>query len=813
MLERTFQEPKFRVCCLGGLKLVETGSGTDMTPAGRKTRALIGYLSIVGKPVGRERLASLLWGDRGDEQARASLRQAIYELRSLLGGNHLIRLERETVTAGDDVGTDVAAILAAAQSGDLEQLAGALREWRGELFEDLSSVDPAFDAWLQSERHSIHESLIQAAAEATKGGIAKGEIDAARRIVGLLQERDNTNEIVLRLGLTLDQLAGDSAALRRRYERFRELLKRELDVAPAAETQRLFQELSDRLARAPSVVPPRYDSDAAAAQVAEGNSHGSAVESALPATKQSGANQSAAAVTSEGPRRWPIRHSHSIRVAAIALATACVGVLAWAVWSSWQTPSPSRQEPVVAVLAFQNLSDDPRSRNVSDGITGEIADALRRTTQIRVALTPSGLRSPGESAPKTLAATHVLSGSIESVGNHIRVIAQLMSIEDDSVVWSHAYDRAIAEKSGLRPDIANEIAGALGRLLSSGSFGEHLNSAAYDHYLKGRRLFLERYPRAATAELETSVRLAPDFANAWSQLAAARWLIATETLAEHREAYDPAMARAARDAAQRALTLDPNNGQAQGVIAMLMPPTRLIDIDRQLERALRSAPNNTQLLGWHGEFLMFVGRNREALNELTSAYVLDPSTPLVAQNLALASLRTGRLEEGKEIIDLIDRGRDTRLHTGFFYLRVKYFLYSQDWFGLATLLGTLPDHLTPREEAFLRLCRETAIAFATHQTGRFGQLGSRWRTETSIDPDDSVQFLSALGDFDGALQVVQTAAGSRQNDKLLTDPEWESLLVANLIALRRDARVPSLLAKWGLSDYWRTSNHPPDFMR
>src|ERR1700730_7214046 len=103
MLERVFEKPKFRVFCLGGLKLVEADSGADMTPASRKTRALLGYLCAVGKPVGRERLASLLWGDRGDEQARASLRQAIYELRSMLAGNHLLKMERDTVAIGDDV--------------------------------------------------------------------------------------------------------------------------------------------------------------------------------------------------------------------------------------------------------------------------------------------------------------------------------------------------------------------------------------------------------------------------------------------------------------------------------------------------------------------------------------------------------------------------------------------------------------------------------------------------------------------------------------------------------------------------------------
>ena len=810
LLERIFHEPKFRVCCLGGPKVIESGSGTDMTPTSRKTRALIGYLCIVDKPVGRERLATLLWSDRGDEQSRASLRQAVYELRSLLGGDHLVRVERDTIAAGDDVGTDVAAILAAARSGNLEQLADALSDWRGDFFEDLPSIDPTFDAWLQSERHRVHESLTQAAVESVQSGIARGEIGTARKIVNMLQQRDGTNEIVLRLGLRLDHLAGDLGALHRRYERFRELLKSELDAAPAGETQRLFHELAAGSSSS-------FQAPVPGGSVTAGPKEDfpQAVENgASNPTPPSIAHSTAEALPDEGVRHLPVRAWHRIG-GAITLGIVILGVVAWVIWSSVHKAAPSPQEPLLAVLPFQNLSDDTGSRHVSDGLAGEIADALQRTTKIHVANTPAGLRSANASAPRALTATHVLSGSVERVGDRIRVIAQLMSIQDDSVVWSHAYDTAIARTSSLQHATALQIAGTLGSLLSSGSLGEarHPNAAAYDHYLNGRRLFLQNYPGAAAAELEKSVRLAPDFANAWATLAASRWLLATNALKQHDGRHDPSMANAARAAAERALKIDPNNGEAHGVFALLIPSTRLQEIETQLEKALRYEPNNAQVLGWHGEFLMYVGRNREALNDLTRAYVLDPSTPSVAPNLVLASLKTGRFEEGKEIIDLIGRIRDTGSRSDIFSLELKYFLYRHDWFGLATWLSTVPDRSSPRVDAFIRLCRETAIAFATHENDKFGRLRDRWRTEASVDSDVAVQFLSALGDSDGALEIVQSAVNSRRNDNVLTDPQWETLFVPDLRALRRDPRFPQLLTQWGLNDYWRTSNRLPDFMR
>jgi hypothetical protein len=144
---------------------------------------------------------------------------------------------------------------------------------------------------------------------------------------------------------------------------------------------------------------------------------------------------------------------------------------------------------------------------------------------------------------------------------------------------------------------------------------------------------------------------------------------------------------------------------------------------------------------------------------------------------------------------------------------VKYFLYKRDWFGLATFLSALPTHLSPAAAAFFRLCRETAIAFATRETDRFGPLRASWRSQASVDPDDAVEFLSALGDDDAALEIVQSAVRSRRNDVFLTDPQWEILFAPDLVPLRSDPLVPALFARWGLTDYWRATDHSPDYMR
>ena len=638
-------------------------------------------------------------------------------------------------------------------------------------------------------------SLVEAVTAAVKAGMARGEIDPARKIVSLLQHRDPTNEVVLRLGLQLDHLCGDLSALHRRYVRFRELIKSEFDAAPSGDSQRLFQELST-------------SSSAALSQTSTGTS--SPAEAALRAE-----SSAQITLTPQGDATIPVSVSWPAvggwtKLAAFGCAISVLLALGWIFWTG-QTAS-SRHEPLLAVLPFDTPKADAGSRYFSDGITEEIVDALLRATQVRVVSPGSSFRfrrAGAARAAKDLAATHVLSGSVERSGGRIHLIAQMTDMQDGNVIWSQTYDRTIEQAPALRRDIAVQIADALDMRLSATSRKEEqINPAAYDHYLKGRDLFLERNLEAAEPELEAATRLAPKMSKAWSTLAAARIVHVSRLFLERREDDEALMEMSARTAANRALALDPDDGEALAVLAHLTPSTHLREIERLFQRALRSEPNNTQLLNWHGAFLWFVGRNREALDELTRAYEIDRITPTVAQNLAAVLLWAGRYEESERLTDL---ARDSRLRTEFFQLREQDFLFRRDWAGLVRLVRTLPDFLSPPNAALFRLCRETATILEQNRTDQYGRLRTRWRSTTEF-PTEAVQFLSALGDQSGALIVVRSAVDRhRATDRYLIDPGWTALFPANLAALRGDPQVIRLFVRWGLFDYWRSSGSWPDF--
>ncbi len=164
--------PPFRIGCWGDFAIHCTATGADLRPRGRKARALLAYLALhPGKPVRRERLAGLLWGDRGEEQARASLRQAIAELKPVTAADPpLVVLSREALVLDPaQFDRDIDAIARAVAGADASALAVLRPDDDELLFADLDDVDEGFDAWLAIERTRQADAL---AALLARPGIA-----------------------------------------------------------------------------------------------------------------------------------------------------------------------------------------------------------------------------------------------------------------------------------------------------------------------------------------------------------------------------------------------------------------------------------------------------------------------------------------------------------------------------------------------------------------------------------------------------------------------------------------------------------------
>ena len=149
--------PQLLVRMLGGFALT-SADGADLTPPGRKLRALVALLALApAAGWSREQLTALLWGERADEQARGSLRQALAELRRTLGASALVT-DREMVALDPAVvSVDAVELARLAAAGELEKAAAL---YRGELLEGVSLPDSGFADWLLVERTRLHDLAV-----------------------------------------------------------------------------------------------------------------------------------------------------------------------------------------------------------------------------------------------------------------------------------------------------------------------------------------------------------------------------------------------------------------------------------------------------------------------------------------------------------------------------------------------------------------------------------------------------------------------------------------------------------------------------
>lgn len=226
--------PGWRLRLLGGLRL--TGpDGAERTPAGRKSRGLLAVLALAaGTPVARERLAELLWGERGAEQARGSLRQSLKELRRCLDEPGLLRIDRDRAAlATGRIAVDALELAAAGADPPPDRL---LELCAGELLEGLGGLGPGFEEWLAGQRERFRTLALDALERRVEAAAGAAELQAlTARMLAL----EPAHEPAHRALMLLHARRGDTAAALRQFEACREALARRLDARPSAQTAAL----------------------------------------------------------------------------------------------------------------------------------------------------------------------------------------------------------------------------------------------------------------------------------------------------------------------------------------------------------------------------------------------------------------------------------------------------------------------------------------------------------------------------------------------------------------------------------------------
>lgn len=228
-----------------------TDDGRQLALPTRKDRLLLSYLALsAGRPQSRERLAGLLWADRGQTQARDSLKQAIASIRQAFRqiGLDPLRADRESVMF-DLVGIEVDAADFATLATEGRVCAKAALLYRGDLLDAIEGATSEFEEWLRPERERLIDLAVRMLEHLSLASAPNEFADEALQLGRCLLARDRLREPVYRALMRLHASRNERTEALKLYASCREALQQDLGVFPDAKTEELYRDiLTDRLA-------------------------------------------------------------------------------------------------------------------------------------------------------------------------------------------------------------------------------------------------------------------------------------------------------------------------------------------------------------------------------------------------------------------------------------------------------------------------------------------------------------------------------------------------------------------------------------
>jgi TolB-like protein/Tfp pilus assembly protein PilF len=324
-------------------------------------------------------------------------------------------------------------------------------------------------------------------------------------------------------------------------------------------------------------------------------------------------------------------------------------------------------EKSIAVLPFENLSEEKQNEYFADGVQDEILTNLARISDLKVISRSSVMQYKGGVARnlreigEQLGVAHLLEGSVQRAANKIRVNAQLIDARTDAHLWAQTYDRDLADVFAIQSEIAKAIAEQLQAKLSPNEKAAiekapTTNLAAFDLYTRGKTLLLslgftnnfQQILQQAVELLNQAVARDPAFFEAYYQLAYAHGY-AYALFGDH----TPARLALAEAALQAATRLRPDAGETHLARATYLYYC-LRDYNgalAELEVARRTLPNDPRIFELTGYILRRRGQQEEGARNLKRSVELDPRNPQTLQQLALSYQFLRRYPEEAAVLD------------------------------------------------------------------------------------------------------------------------------------------------------------------
>lgn len=480
--------------------------------------------------------------------------------------------------------------------------------------------------------------------------------------------------------------------------------------------------------------------------------------------------------------------------------------------SNHTLPQAAPDAPLVAVLAFDNLSGDPAFLYFSDGLSDEILHAVSSTTSLRLIGRSSSfeLRGPAKAAANVaarLGASHMLDGSVRRSGDRVRISAELVDCASQSTLWTQRFDRDLSDIFALQDEIAGAVAAALKTAFAPRNAGA-VDPVVYDLYLRAKEFVPTRLGWDEQL-LEEVLRLAPDFVPALEGL-----VLTHATLIRYDDDTSRIPVRMAHlnAAADRLISLAPDSAVPPLSRVMLTPLCGgYVEAEHAIARALEIAPHQAFL---HASARAAeVGRSRVALAYAERAVEADP-LDMVAITWRAALLATnGRSDESKAAFDdAVPRWP----HQGFVRTTaIGKAIEMEDWARFEQYV-TAPGELGiygPWVELLAHAGREIRVWTPKHSVAHLAQQEAI-RTATGTVGLSGLGLHCRYGFADEVYALLDRASFAhlfRPEGRLLPGDVTLSLLFGlSARWLRQDIRFVRFCARLGLCDYWLETDRWPD---
>ncbi len=482
-------------------------------------------------------------------------------------------------------------------------------------------------------------------------------------------------------------------------------------------------------------------------------------------------------------------------VVSAAYAVVIVALLVGATFL-WRNRSDHREISSVAVMPFVNVSNDPNSEYLSDGITETLINNLSELPNLAVMTRSSVSRYKGrdvdpQTVAKDLKVEALVTGRIVQRGDELTISAELIDARTNRNLWGERYDRKLSDALAVQQEITGAISTKLRERLSGETKtqivkGGTNNPEAYQLYLKGIYYWGQRTPEAlekSKGYFNQAIQKDPGYAAAYAGLA--NYYV---TAPDYEPIPENEAAPKAKAAAEKALAID--NTSAEAHAALAAANWSLFDFagaEVEFRRALELNPNLPNAHHWYGLFLSWESRDQEALSHIRRAVELDPLNLQYNSNLGQILCNAHQYEE---CIDQLKKTLDMDVNFAYAHnmLRVayrdtgKYDLSLEQWRKSATLANDQDD---------LAIAEEVAKVYAKSglkaSVEREIELRKQLAKHRYVDPAEIAYEYAFLGDKEQSFAWLDKAraekSGALENIKIVhpleqwhSDPRYSTLL-------------------------------------